>query len=88
MILDELVTFVTKVEGWSLVPNNYEGVRVNVGENCGDGWFLLRMSLHEPVLALNVESDVAGGIQMIVNKLSKFLEQYKELNIDSINKIS
>lgn len=87
MVLDELATFVTKVEGWSLVPNNYEGVRVNVGENCGDGWFLLRMSLHEPVLALNVESDVAGGIQMIVNKLSEFLEQYKELDIDSINKI-
>ena len=27
----------------------------------GDGWFLLRMSVHDPVMPLNIESDQAGG---------------------------
>ncbi|KAK9158391.1 hypothetical protein Scep_004965 [Stephania cephalantha] len=33
-------------------PVNYEGVRVS---GCG-GWFLLRLSLHDPVLPLNIEA--------------------------------
>jgi hypothetical protein len=35
---------------------------VNVDEEDGKrGWLLLRQSLHDPLLVLNVESDVAGG---------------------------
>jgi hypothetical protein len=41
---------------------NYEGWRVAVDEGEGrHGWVLLRQSLHDPLLVLNVESDVQGG---------------------------
>lgn len=48
--------------GWSLEPVNYEGWRVNVEEGEGHrGWLLLRQSLHDPLLVLNIESDTPGG---------------------------
>lgn len=49
---------------WSLEPVNYEGWRVAVDEGEGRrGWLLLRQSLHDPLLVLNVESDRQGGEQ-------------------------
>jgi hypothetical protein len=47
---------------YSLDPVNHEGWRVAVDEGGGNaGWALLRASLHDPLLVLNVESDVKGG---------------------------
>jgi hypothetical protein len=47
---------------WVLEPVNYEGWRVSVDEGEGRrGWLLLRQSLHEPLLVLNLESDRPGG---------------------------
>lgn len=83
-LLNELESYVTGQEGFDIVPNNYEGVRVNSDKSNGDGWFLLRLSLHEPVLALNVESDTQGGTQKIIDKLIPFLNRYHELDIDNI----
>jgi phosphomannomutase len=52
---------------WSLEPENHEGWRVRVGSAAGSGkpargWLLLRQSLHDPLLVLNVESDDEGGV--------------------------
>ena len=47
---------------WKLEPENHEGWRVAVDEGEGNaGWLLLRSSLHDPLLVLNVESDVPNG---------------------------
>ncbi len=54
----------------------FEGIRVNCDESNGDGWFLLRISLHEPLLALNIESNKIGGAEQIYSKLKLFLEKY------------
>ena len=48
--------------GWTMEADNHEGWRVSVDEGEGkQGWLLLRASLHDPLLVLNVESDVTGG---------------------------
>lgn len=48
--------------GWTLETENWEGFRVAVDEGGGRrGWVLLRASLHDPLLVLNVESDVPSG---------------------------
>ena len=60
-------------EGWRIAPNNYEGVRVNLDQAHGNGWFLLRMSLHDPLMPLNIESDSEGGVKIIAAELAKFL---------------
>ena len=72
-VLDGLQEYAAKQPGWSIAPNNYEGVRVNLDADHGNGWFLLRMSLHDPLLPLNIESDVAGGVMTIAKELAPFL---------------
>ena len=72
-VLDGLLAHAGKQAGWTVAPNNYEGVRVDLDKAHGDGWFLLRMSLHDPMLPLNIESDSAGGVLTIARELAPFL---------------
>ena len=55
------------IDGWTQVAENYEGIRVD----CRDekGWFLMRSSLHEPLLVINFESNIKGGCDLISEKL-------------------
>ncbi len=72
-VLDGLQEYAAKQPGWSIAPNNFEGVRVNLDAEHGNGWFLLRLSLHDPLLPLNIESDVPGGVLTIAKELARFL---------------
>lgn len=80
-VLEDLKEYINQVSGWSIEPNNYEGVRVNCDRENGNGWFLLRLSLHEPVMPLNIESDEEGGVNKIITKLTEFLKKYNKLTI-------
>lgn len=73
-ILDFIAEKAPAVPGWSLEAPNYEGVRVNCSAPQQNGWFLLRLSLHDPVLPLNIESDVKGGVAKIEKALRTLLE--------------
>lgn len=84
VILDDLKSFIDKEPDWDFTPNNYEGIRVSCKTEGSDDWFLLRLSLHEPVLALNVESDIKGGLQTILSKLKPFLSKYDQLDLSSL----
>ena len=82
-IIDALTVHAQSQPGWSLAPSNYEGVRVNLDEEHGNGWFLLRLSLHDPLLPLNIESNSQGGVKKIAQELAGFLARYNKL--DSTN---
>jgi phosphomannomutase len=69
---------------WTPAPENHEGVRVSFGPGDGDGWFLLRLSLHDPVLPLNIESDVKGGTRIIAGKLRPLLEAFDRLDLTAL----
>lgn len=47
---------------WSAANDNHEGIRINADKDNGSGWFLLRLSVHDPIIVLNAESDENGGI--------------------------
>ena len=79
-VIDELTTYAENQEGWSLAPSNFEGVRVNLDASHGNGWFLLRLSLHDPLLPLNIESNSEGGVKAIAKELAKFLANYELLD--------
>ena len=79
-VIDELTAYAATKEGWSLAPSNYEGVRVNLDEAHGDGWFLLRLSLHDPLLPLNIESNCVGGAKQIAKELAGFIAGYDKLD--------
>ncbi len=65
-------------QNWAIAPDNREGIRVSFPKGEGEGWFLLRLSVHDPILPINLESDCAGGVAVIGKKLLQFLEAHKE----------
>lgn len=68
----------------TLVEPNYEGVRINFNSEEENGWMLLRKSLHDPIMPMNIESNVSGGADKIKEKLLTFLEKYNELDISKL----
>ena len=83
-VIDDLNAFAAQQEGWSLPPSNFEGVRVNMDAEHGNGWFLLRLSLHDPLLPLNIESNTIGGAKKIAQELAGFLAKYDKLDADAL----
>ena len=83
-VIDALTAYAEKQDGWSLAEDNYEGVRVNLDSDHGDGWFLLRLSLHDPLLPLNIESNSVGGAKIIAKELATFLANYDKLDASSV----
>lgn len=69
-----------------IAPDNYEGVRVVFGPEHGNGWFLLRISLHEPLMPLNIESDDEGGVLKIAHNIFNFLLKYSLIDTKPLAK--
>lgn len=59
--------------------DNREGFRVNFNKWCGDGWLLVRLSVHDPVIPVNMESDSEGGIERIEMFWNGFIKNYEKL---------
>jgi phosphomannomutase len=83
-VIEQLQRFTETQTHWKNAPNNYEGVRVSCLEPHEDGWFLLRLSLHDPVMALNIESNIEGGVAQIKTALREFLHPFGELDLSSL----
>ncbi len=81
-VLAALETYAGEQAGWEIAPDNCEGVRVSVPG--AQGWFLLRMSLHDPLMPLNVESSREGGIEAILGELRIFLAKWTRLDLTTI----
>ena len=84
-VIEKLKEFATTQDNWHLVPNNYEGVRISSKAADENGWLLLRLSLHDPVIPINIESNVAGGVQKIAARLLQFLENFESLDLKAFN---
>lgn len=84
-VIEQLKLYVEQQPDWSLVPNNYEGIRVACPALEEDGWFLLRLSLHDPVLPLNIESNVDGGVAKIIERLLTFFKSIASLNLSAFS---
>ncbi len=84
-VLEELDHYAKVKQGWSIADDNREGIRVFCDSSCGNGWFLLRLSVHDPVMPLNVESNEQGGCLKMVKQVKEFLDNYPELNFEQID---
>ena len=73
-VISALEAYAQAQDGWHIAPDNREGIRVSFDKNDGDGWFLLRLSVHDPILPLNIESDSEGGVELIKEKVLSFLK--------------
>lgn len=81
-VIEDLKRYAAEKSYLSLAPDNCEGVRINFDEEHGDGWALVRMSLHEPIMPINVESNRQGGNALIKRELYEFLKGYPFLTTD------
>jgi phosphomannomutase len=82
-VIEQMHTFGLSQPDWKIVPNNYEGVRVSCTADNEDGWFLLRLSLHDPVIPVNIESNVPGGVDLIKQRLLSFLKTQAALDLSA-----
>jgi phosphomannomutase len=80
-VIAQMQTFALSQPDWSIVPKNHEGVRVACTSDNEDGWFLLRLSLHDPVIPVNIESNLAGGVDRIEQRLLSFLTTQTGLDV-------
>lgn len=85
MVLDSLQKYAGIRDGWTLADDNREGLRVFLDKSHGDGWFLLRLSVHDPLMPLNIESDSVGGVMMILKQVYEFLKTCEGLDISMID---
>ncbi len=71
--IEHVLEYASGHEEWHIAPDNREGVRISfdIGGELNSAWFLLRLSVHDPVMPLNAESDVPGGVKAVLGKLSE-----------------
>lgn len=77
-VLQDFKSFSEK-EGFEIVSPNYEGVRINIQKDNVKGWVLLRKSLHDPILPMNIEV-IKGTVNDILMLMDPFFKQYDELS--------
>lgn len=70
-----------KDKGLRIAAPSYEGVRLIFP----DGWALLRMSLHDPNMPLNIEADAAGGADRIEREVMELLAGFDALDLSGFH---
>ncbi len=85
-VIERVMDHASYETDWHIAPDNREGVRINFDLDDGlqNGWFLLRLSVHDPVLPLNVESDVPDGVRTMLSKLLSVLDGIEDIDISPI----
>ena len=85
-VIERVMDHASYETDWHIAPDNREGVRINFDLDDGlqNGWFLLRLSVHDPVLPLNVESDVPVGVRTMLSKLLSVLDGIEDIDISPI----
>ncbi len=73
---------------WSAANDNHEGIRINADKNNGNGWFLLRLSVHDPIIVLNAESDENGGILKMAKDIYSVISTADNLDVLDISALT
>ncbi|MCR4821879.1 MAG: phosphomannomutase/phosphoglucomutase, partial [Treponema sp.] len=63
------------------IQKSYEGVRISFDDSERKGWLLLRKSLHDPVMPLNVEGERKGDAKKILETAANLLQDFDKLSI-------
>ena len=70
-----------KEAGIDVAPNSYEGVRLSFHSEDVQGWVLLRMSLHDPLMPMNMEGVREGDCEKILEIVKELLTGFDKLDI-------
>ena len=78
-VLEDFRAFCAADPRFHIVSPNYEGVRVAFDDEEVKGWLLIRLSLHDPVLPINLESANDGGVDILKERIRPFIEAHSAL---------
>lgn len=81
LIMEKLSQILPRISGWKQAQSA-EGVRIIFK----GGWLLLRMSVHDPIIPINIECDKRGEIKKYAKKLYKALKRFKSLDLTALQK--
>ncbi|RDX80747.1 algC, partial [Mucuna pruriens] len=81
-VLKQLENSIVSDPSLHKAPVNYEGVRVSGY----DGWFLLRLSLHDPVLPLNIEAPSNDDAVKLGLAVLAAVKEFAGLDTSALNK--
>ena len=76
-LIEDIKRLAEESDEMILAPDNYEGVRVSFKDENRNGWFLLRLSVHDPVMPFNTESDSEGGCIEICKTFYEIVKNVK-----------
>lgn len=74
---------VEDAKGLTKAPVNFEGIRVS-GHG---GWFLLRLSLHDPVLPLNLEGPTEEAVKALGKAVLDVVAEFPALDVQSLESV-
>lgn len=83
-LVEKIKLLAEKSPEMRLAPDNYEGVRVSFDDEKRCGWFLLRLSVHDPVMPFNTESDAEGGCREICRTFYETVKDETEFDFSSL----
>ncbi|TQD74749.1 hypothetical protein C1H46_039722 [Malus baccata] len=81
-VLKHLENYVDSDPKLRKAPLNYEGVGVSGNR----GWFLLRLSLHDHVLPLNIEAPSNSGAMLLGNVVLAAVKEFPALDTSALDK--
>ncbi len=85
--IDGWTAFAAAKAGYAAAPDNYEGIRFSTDRASGDGWILCRLSVHDPVIVINAESDTEGGTMQMFGVLRDFVRGADTLDTSALDKL-
>ena len=83
-LIEDIKQLASESNEMILAPDNYEGVRVSFKDEKRNGWFLLRLSVHDPVMPFNTESDSEGGCAEISKTFYEIVKNVKGIDFTTL----
>jgi phosphomannomutase len=77
--LDAFKNYAQNKKGWHIQLPSYEGIRIKADDESGNGWALMRLSLHDPKIVINIESDKNGGAEEIKQNIFEALKMFDKI---------
>lgn len=70
-----------RAAGYAVAPNSHEGVRLTFSSGETRGWMLIRLSLHDPLMPLNLEGDRPGDLSRLCAAAKTLLDGFDQLDL-------
>ena len=81
-ILESVKRMAETVDGWGLADDNREGIRVYEAD--GSGWFMLRVSVHDPLIPVNMESEKKNGCKHLARQILLTLDGFDGIDLQPL----